>query len=375
MKKLLIVFSILFSFFIFSKSANAYVRVDASFGTFDPVQNSNVNSGTISNVWINGTYPVLENEPWLLSFDQFFYLGSANGTYLNVNADYYVAFNTPAGYTSYLHSARNTLTSSNLRCGIGGYRNGYDSSYIPEVSNFEVTEVSSSLSSGFGTNYLYHIKFNYSQQIRKVLLNNQNASCWFEIPTNYLVGQLKGSNLTYNVAFWSNTVSLQSAVSDNPLASYLGDITNQNNTMINQNQTIINQNTQTNQNLKDINDTLNDDTPPSADISALGNVQGLLPPGPVDSLLNIPTQFLSVVTSSLGGQCKPLSGKWVYDQSLTFPCFNEIIWDDFEDDTLLKFLELIPCAFILVKYFKHLYKKVDRATSMNSNSDDEWGVI
>lgn len=147
------------------------------------------------------------------------------------------------------------------------------------------------------------------------------------------------------------------------------------NQQINQNQTIINQNNQTNQTLTNINGTLNDDTPPNADISGLGNVQGLLPPGPVDSLLNIPAQFLSIVTSSLSGSCKPLSGTWVYDQPLTFPCFDQIIWKDFKDKTLLNFLELIPCGFILIVYFKHLYKKVERATSLESNSDDEWGVI
>lgn len=123
------------------------------------------------------------------------------------------------------------------------------------------------------------------------------------------------------------------------------------------------------------NDYIMDDTPPSADISGLGNIQGLLPPGPLDSLLNIPVQFLTVVTNSLGGQCTPLTGTWVYDQSITFPCFDTIFWNDFEDNTLLNFLELIPCALILITYFKHLYKKVERATSMSSNSDDEWGVI
>lgn len=138
---------------------------------------------------------------------------------------------------------------------------------------------------------------------------------------------------------------------------------------------IININNQIKNEITDISSTLNDDTPPSSDISGLGNVQGLLKPGPVDSLLNIPVEFLSIFVSSLGGQCKPLSGTWVYDQPLTFPCFDEIIWNDLKDETLLNFVELIPCAFILIYYFKHLYKKVERATSMETNSDDEWGVI
>ena len=41
----------------------------------------------------------------------------------------------------------------------------------------------------------------------------------------------------------------------------------------------------------------------------------------------------------------------------------------------MTFLQVVPCAFILIKYFKHLYKKVDRAVTMNTTADDEWGVI
>lgn len=124
------------------------------------------------------------------------------------------------------------------------------------------------------------------------------------------------------------------------------------------------------------NSYLKDETPPDADISTLGTVQGLLPPGPVDSLLNIPFKFLSVLTSSMGGVCTPITGNFVFDSTLTLPCFSELIWDNNSvPSELLNWLSLIPSAFILIKYFKHLYKKVDRAVSMETSSDDEWGVI
>lgn len=156
----------------------------------------------------------------------------------------------------------------------------------------------------------------------------------------------------------------------------------------NANQTIIDQNTQTNSKLdeqieqnkeiinqqKETNDYITDDTEPNADISALGNVQGLLPEGPVDSLLNIPFMFLSVITSSMGGVCVPMEFNFVFDSSLTLPCFSEQFYGNVPD-LLLNFLSLIPSAFILIKYFKHLYKKVDRAVSMDSNADDQWGAI
>lgn len=121
-------------------------------------------------------------------------------------------------------------------------------------------------------------------------------------------------------------------------------------------------------------DYLKDDTPPDSDISVLGNVTGVLPPGPLDSLLNIPFKFLSVLTSSFSGTCVPMNTTWVFGKSLTIPCFSEMFWDKVPI-ALMTFLDVVPAIFILIKYFKHLYKKIDRAVSMETNSDDEWGVI
>ena len=125
---------------------------------------------------------------------------------------------------------------------------------------------------------------------------------------------------------------------------------------------------------KDQTDFLKDDSAPDSDISVLGNVSGVLPPGPLDSLLNIPFKFLSVLTSSFSGTCVPISGTWVFDQTLTIPCFSEIFYDNVPA-ILMTFIDLVPATFLLIKYLKYLYKKVDRAASMESNSDDEWGVI
>lgn len=131
---------------------------------------------------------------------------------------------------------------------------------------------------------------------------------------------------------------------------------------------------QQNANHQETMDYITDDTAPNSDISSLGTVEGLLPAGPVDSLLNIPLMFLSVITSSLGGQCVPLEGNFVFNSTLSIPCFGDSFYNNVPN-TLMSFINLIPSAFILIMYFKHLYKKVDRAVSMESNADDEWGVI
>lgn len=140
------------------------------------------------------------------------------------------------------------------------------------------------------------------------------------------------------------------------------------------NSSIEEQTQQQQQNHEETMNYLTDDTAPESDISSLGNVQGLLPPGPLDSLLNIPFKFLSIITSSMSGTCVPLSGTFVFDSTLTLPCFSELIYDDVPE-YLMFFINLIPACFILIKYLKHLYKKVDRAVSMNTTADDEWGVL
>lgn len=133
----------------------------------------------------------------------------------------------------------------------------------------------------------------------------------------------------------------------------------------------------TNAKLEDINNSLNDDTEPNSDISSLGGVSGYLPEGPVDSLLNIPNYFLSTTISSLGGTCTPFTGKFVFDTDLSLLCFGDTFYqnDGTISSALMTFIDLIPSTFILIKYFKHLYKKVNRAVSLETNSDDEWGVI
>lgn len=150
---------------------------------------------------------------------------------------------------------------------------------------------------------------------------------------------------------------------------------------IEQNRHIINQQQQTNDKLdeqnkiqQEQNDFLMDDTQPDVDISSLGTVSGLLPAGPIDSLLNIPFKFLSVLTSSLSGTCTPISGTFVFDTTLTIPCFSDSFYNEVPE-FLMNFLSLIPAGFILITYFKYLYKKVERATSMETTADDEWGVI
>lgn len=252
-----------------------------------------------------------------------------------------------------------------------------------------------------GRNNLYSLKpissigeFYWSDYSTSKLMNPLNSICQdFTISyfTFYVENAQAGVlSLTFNKSlnFVARGLGASSQVIISDVTTYSNDPTSVDNALLEQSK----QQTQaikdltetqkdTNQKLDDLteeqkkqNDYLMDETAPDSDISSLGTVQGLLPPGPVDSLLNIPFMFLSVIVSSLGSKCTPITGTWVFNTSITFSCFDDVLYSKIPD-SLMIFINIIPSAFILITYFKYLYMKVDRAVNMDTNADDEWGVV
>lgn len=197
------------------------------------------------------------------------------------------------------------------------------------------------------------------------VLSNHYSSIQTELDNSYIVNQQKEN--TQNLI--NNQNQNAQNIINNQQQNTQNIINNQNQNQQQTNEKLDN----LNKTQQETNDYLKDNTAPNSDISSLGNVQGLLPAGPVDSLLNIPFQFLSILTNSFNGVCVPFTGPFVFGSTLTLPCFGTFY--DEVPDYLMNFINLIPSAFILIKYFKHLYKKIDRAVSMESNTDDEWGVL
>lgn len=185
--------------------------------------------------------------------------------------------------------------------------------------------------------------------------------------------------------------------SDSPdYTQKLDQLASQNNTMIGQNNQIIDgigqmkdQMHEDNQAMLDeqkkqteaINETKDfiTDTsePDSSDIATSDSLPsvGLLPPGPVDSILLLPVNIMNSILSSLGGSCSPIVAPLPFvGENITFPCFGDTIYNgDFAP--LANIIGVVASAFILYGYLKHLYKKVDRATSLETNDEDEWGVL
>lgn len=364
-KKFNLLFIIFISLFVFISKPKAYVLIDSTLGQLKPSEDSHTNN---LQFWSNnyGTlYNVGSDFQTYTSLGQFWYGGAVSGEYLDVVADYYVGImaigtNTIYNYVPY---DNNTLTAENLRCGIGDFRQGFDASYSPQVTDFKV-ELNSSVHENL-YQYQYHIKFKYHQRITPVIKSNTNLNCYFIVPSGKFFLQLKVNSGSARIGYYNSVFNW--SVSDDPNSKLL--------TEINNNQIQTNQKLDTlNKGVDDINNFLKDDTEPKSDISSLGNVQGLLPAGPVDTLLNIPFTFLSVVNNSLSGSCVPLTGTFVFNSTLTIPCFGSMFYDNVPE-SLMVFINLIPSAFLLIGYFKHLYKKVDRAVSLETTDDDEWGVL
>lgn len=120
------------------------------------------------------------------------------------------------------------------------------------------------------------------------------------------------------------------------------------------------------------------DTPDASDIANADSLPsvGLLPAGPLDSLLLLPLNVMNSIFSSLGGDCTPVIAPvpWSGGQNISFPCFSDTIYTG--DFVLVGTLVgSVGSALILFYYFKHLYKKVDRATSLETTDEDEWGIL
>lgn len=151
---------------------------------------------------------------------------------------------------------------------------------------------------------------------------------------------------------------------------YLSILNQQNETIISQNQEIINQ-------MEATNDWLTDDTAPSADTSVLGNSAGWLPPGPLDSILNLPIQFIQgiigVFTNS--NTCSPIVLPiGIVDYDLQIPCMRpffelasvNIVWNT---------VGTIISAILIFNTLKWLYKFVDDTLSFRENNSTMWGGL
>lgn len=117
---------------------------------------------------------------------------------------------------------------------------------------------------------------------------------------------------------------------------------------------------------------LTDDSP--VDMSSLGNTAGWLPAGPIDSIINLPLNFLNGLLNALNKTCSPLSVPIPFiNQNIVIPCISTIFNKITGLPTLWGWVGAISSVMILYKYLIALYKYYDDLTTLKANFISDFG--
>ena len=130
---------------------------------------------------------------------------------------------------------------------------------------------------------------------------------------------------------------------------------------------------ETNKKLDDVNKNLTSEESPK--LEGLNNSAGWLPPGPLDSILNLPLSFLNNLSTNLSKTCQPVTLPLPFvDKTLDLPCLNSIYSQIDGLDAWITGIGAIASVFILFTYLINLYKWVDDTLTFRENNYiDNWG--
>lgn len=131
---------------------------------------------------------------------------------------------------------------------------------------------------------------------------------------------------------------------------------------------------ETNDKLDNLTGAITDSSSP--DIEGLGDSAGWLPPGPLDSVLNLPLSLFNSLTTNLNKSCSPVSIPLPYvKKDLTIPCINTL-YDKIGVSTFITWLGVIVSGLMLYTYLLKLYKWIEDRISLNeTHSVDNWGGL
>lgn len=178
--------------------------------------------------------------------------------------------------------------------------------------------------------------------------------------------------------YYTITIFKNSVLSDEDILTGLlqNNITNDlQRDILNQQKEFNKKQDETNKKLDDLNKNLVSDESPKLD--ALNNSAGWLPPGVLDSILNLPLSFLNNLFTSLSKSCHPVILPLPFvDKSLNLPCLSSIYSQIDGLNELINSISIIASVFILFTYLIHLYKWVDDTLSFRENNYiNDWGGI
>lgn len=111
------------------------------------------------------------------------------------------------------------------------------------------------------------------------------------------------------------------------------------------------------------------------DTSDLENMVGWLPPGPVDSILNLPLILYNSYLNALTGTCEPLHIEipFLNNEYIDIPCIS-IIFNGINGlPAFWTWVGVITSVVILYRYLISLYQYYDKLTTLQANFYDDFG--
>lgn len=130
---------------------------------------------------------------------------------------------------------------------------------------------------------------------------------------------------------------------------------------------------ETNDKLDNLQGAITDSSAPNT--NGLQNSAGWLPPGPLDSILNLPLTMLNSLTNSLGKTCSPLNLTLPYvNKNIQIPCLSAIFAQITGVNGLWTWVGTIASVLILYNYLLNLYAWVDRVLTLRAEFDEAMGA-
>lgn len=176
--------------------------------------------------------------------------------------------------------------------------------------------------------------------------------------------------------YYTTTIFKNSVLSDEDVLTGLlqNNITNDlQREILNQQKEFNKKQDETNKKLDDVKDAITSEENPK--LEGLNNSSGWLPPGPLDSILNLPLSFLNNLSTNLSRTCQPVTLPLPFvDKTLDLPCLNSIYSQIDGLDAWITGISVIASVFILFTYLINLYKWVDDTLTFRENNYiDNWG--
>lgn len=122
----------------------------------------------------------------------------------------------------------------------------------------------------------------------------------------------------------------------------------------------------TQQKIDDVNDSINSEAAPTNSMDFVG----YLPTGPLDTIVNLPLQFLQSIVNKLGTTCEPLTLNLPFvNETLNLPC----IWAYLSNyipglNTILTIVGIVADIYILYHYLIYTYKWADDLLTLRENN-------